>query len=507
MAGLYSGWNRAWVAAIGVLMMTVPAAAQQRDPFYWLGEINKASAVMVVERGIVPKELGSRIADAVRQVTAAGDRPGAVRSGNYLVIEDALIKIGGPDITRLHSGRSRQDIGATIQRLAMRDDLLAAFDRLNAVRAALLGLAQKYPNAIIPAYTWGVQAQPITLGHYLTAYLSAFARDAERVREAYARINLSPLGAAALGTSSFPVDRPRLAQLLGFDGMVENSLDANQISPIDTGAEAVGIASTSALTIGTFIADITQQYAESKPWFLLTEGELTGTSSIMPQKRNPSGLVFLRAQASTVIGHAQTFLLVAHNVAAGMSDYKPFINPKQGNQPNNVVRELIDLLDGFRSLVGTLAFDEARALAEVNADYSTTTELADTLQREADVPFRVGHHFASELVNFGRAHNLKPSDIPYSEAQRVYAEAAGTFKLADTNLPLSEAAFRRALTPENMVRASQGLGGPQPAEVDRMMAGQAASLQADRGWLDDQQRKLKDASGALDAAFSALRSQ
>jgi argininosuccinate lyase len=487
--------------------MVVPAAAQQRDPFYWLGEINKASAVMVVERGIVPKELGSRIADAVRQVIATGDRAGAVRSGNYLVIEDALIKIGGPDVTRLHSGRSRQDIGATIQRLAMRDDLLDAFDRLNAVRVALLGLAQKYPNAIIPAYTWGVQAQPITLGHYLTAYLSAFARDAERVREAYPRINLSPLGAAALGTSSFPVDRPRLAGLLGFDGAVENSLDANQISPLDTGAEAVGIASTSALTIGTFIADVTQQYAESKPWFLLTEGELTGTSSIMPQKRNPSGLVFLRAQASTVIGHAQTFLLVAHNVAAGMSDYKPFINPKQGNQPNNVVRELVDLLDGFRSLVGTLAFDEERALAEVNADYSTTTELADTLQREADVPFRVGHHFASELVNFGRALDLKPSEIPYSEAQRVYAEAATTFKLANTNLPLSEPTFRRALTPENMVNASQGLGGPQPAEVDRMIAGQATRLQADCGWLDDQRRKLQDASGALDAAFTALHSQ
>ena len=99
MAGLYSGWNRAWVAVIGVLVMVVPAAAQQHDPFYWLGEINKASAVMVVERGIVPKELGSRIADAVRQVIATGNRAGAVRSGNYLVIEDALIKIGGPDMT------------------------------------------------------------------------------------------------------------------------------------------------------------------------------------------------------------------------------------------------------------------------------------------------------------------------------------------------------------------------------------------------------------------------
>src|SRR5262249_23673955 len=241
-------------------------------------------------------------------------------------------------------------------------------------------------------------------GHHLCVYASVLERDAERLRQTYGRLNLSPLGAAALGTSSFPVDRPRLADLLGFDGVVENSLDANQISPIDTGAEAVGVASASALTIATFIADLTQQYAQTKPWLLLAEGALTGTSSIMPQKRNPSGLVFLRAQASIVIGHAQTFLLTAHNVAAGMSDYKPFINPKQGNQPNNVVRELADLLDGFRLLIGTLAFDEARALAEVNGDYSTTTELADTLQREADVPFRVGHHFASELLHFCRAH-------------------------------------------------------------------------------------------------------
>src|SRR5262249_62025267 len=120
-------------------------------------------------------------------------------------------------------------------------------------------------------------------GHHLCVYASVSERDSERLRQTYGRLNLSPLGAAALGTSSFPVDRPRLADLLGFDGVVENSLDANQISPIDTGAEAVGVACTSALTIGPFIADITQQYAESKPWFLLTEGELTGTSSIMPQ--------------------------------------------------------------------------------------------------------------------------------------------------------------------------------------------------------------------------------
>lgn len=492
------------LAISGPLIMNAQATEQKHDPFYWLSQMNKASAVMVVEQDIVPKELGARIADAVAQVIANGDKPGAPRSGNYLIVERDLIKAGGPDVTRLHSGRSRQDIGATAQRLAMRDDILAAFDRLNAARAVLIALAEKYPNAIIPAYTWGVQAQPITLGHYMLAYSSAFARTAERMREAYARLNRSPLGAAALGTSSFPVNRPRLAELLGFDGLIENALDANQISPIDSGAEMVNLAEAGALTIGTLVADITQQYAQAQPWLLMTEGELTGTSSIMPQKRNPSGLVFLRAQASTVIGHAQTFVLVAHNVASGMSDYKPFINPLQGDQPNNVMREAAALYEQFAAIMKTLAFNEKRALAEVDADYSTTTELADTLQRVADVPFRVGHHFASELVNYGRGNTLKPSEISYAEAQRIYAGVATAAKLDSDKLPLSEDQFRTALTAQNMVTASQGIGGPQPAEVARMLKAEQVKLTNDRKWLDDRRGSLDAAAKNLDAAFAQL---
>ncbi len=229
-------------------MPAVSAAAEppQRDPFSWLSAINQASAVMVVEQAIVPRPLGARIAAAVAAVTAAGDQPGAQRSGNYLIVERALIEAGGPDVTRLHAGRSRQDIGATIQRLSMRDDLLAAFAALAEARASLLAMAARHAHAIVPAYTWGVQAQPISFGHYILAYAEALTRTAERMTQAYARLNRSPLGAAALGTSSFPVDRPRLAALLGFDGVVENSFDANQLSPIDGGAELVGIAAAGA---------------------------------------------------------------------------------------------------------------------------------------------------------------------------------------------------------------------------------------------------------------------
>ncbi len=188
-----------------------------------------------------------------------------------------------------------------------------------------------------------------------------------------------------------------------------------------------------------------------------------------------------------------------------MSDYKPFIDPRQGDQPNNVMRETTALFATVAAVMQTLVFNEQRALDEVNADYSTTTELADTLQREADVPFRVGHHFASALVDYGRGHRLRPADIPYVEAQRLYAVAAPQVDIADAVLPLSDARFRRALTAENMVESSKGLGGPQPAEVARMLANEQALLTADRAWLEAAHGKLAAAAQHLDAAFTHLR--
>jgi argininosuccinate lyase len=489
----------------GILLsvsLAAPALAAPRDPFYWMSQINKASAVMVIERGIVPKPLGAKIYDAINKVDKAGDAPGAARSRDYLVVEKDLMAAGGPDISRLHSGRSRQDIGSTTQRLITRDDFLTAFEKLNDMRDALLAFAAQAPNAILPAYTWGVQAQPITLGHYISAYANAFDRQTARMREAYARLNQSPLGAAALGTSSFPVDRPRLAELLGFDAPVENSLDANQISPVDGGAELAGLATSAALTLGTFIADVTAQYAQTEPWIILTEGNETGVSSIMPQKHNPSGLVRLRAEASTLIGEANTFAVIAHNVEAGMSDYKDFGNPQ--GFPNVMLRDMAALFTHAESVIRTMRFRPERALDEVNSDYSTTTELADTLQRDADVPFRIGHHFASELVNYGRDKRLRASQIPYAEAQRIYAGIATAAKM-DAKLPLSEETFRRSLSAENMVTASKGLGGPQPAEVARMLDGAKDRLAADRAWLDARRAKLADASEKLDRAFAGLR--
>ena len=335
--------------------------AQPRDEFYWLGEINRASAVMLFEQGIVPKNLSAAIANALAAVLADGDKPGAARPGDYLEFEQLLIAGGGPDVTRVHSGRSRQDIKGTIRRLFMREALLHAFETLNDARESLLDAAEAHRDAILPAYTYGVQAQPTTFGHYMGAYAEALRRNAERHREAWSRINQSSLGSAALGTSSFPINRPRLAELLGFDASVVNSLDANQIAPLDTGVEAAALASTSALTIGMLAEDIAAQYTHTRPWLVLSGGDVTGTSSIMPQKRNPTALVELRQHTSTIIGQAITYTVQSHNVAQGMEDYKM-------NTPTLALEAAARLYASLATLVRALTFDEKRALEEVNSE-------------------------------------------------------------------------------------------------------------------------------------------
>lgn len=467
------------------------------DAFFWLSEMNKASTVMVVETGIVPPELGATIADAVAQVIEDQSVDGAPRSGDYLQVEPLLIAIGGPDVSRMHSGRSRQDIASTSERLFQREAVLQLMEALIDTRAAMLAFAETNPDAIVPAYTVGVQAQPITLGHYITGYVQALDRAAERVKVLYDEVNLSPLGSAALGTSSFPIDRERLSELLGFGGALENSLDANQLSRIDTGAVAVGVANSMALTVGTLLSDIEAQYRFTSPWLILKAGT-TGTSSIMPQKRNPNSVNGVRGNASAVLAESSAFYFGAHNIPHGLRD--------QGNAATKTIEAATKMLASLESLLADLEFREEIALAEVNADYSTSTELADVLQREADIPFRVGHHFASLLVTYGRANAFKPADLPFDEVKKIYLEAAEEYDIGDTAFPLTEQRFREALSPQGMVNASLGLGGPQPTEVARMIADQHAGLDGDEAWLAGERQQLTAASNSLNEAFESLRS-
>ena len=455
----------------------------------FLDEINKASIVMLDAARIVPRELASTIAHGIAQVIAQ-QRGASQRSADYLDYEPRLLAAAGPDASRLHTGRSRQDIASTIARMNLRDGLLSEIDALISARGKLLAVAAQHRETIIPAYTHGVQAQPTTFAHYLLALAAMLGRQTERLLEAYQRVNRNPLGAAARATSSFPLDRARLAVLLGFKGLVENAYDANHLASVDCALEVAGALMICAVQLGQFAQDIHAQYCEPEPWFMLAAGELTGVSSIMPQKRNPAALEQLRAQASIMVGDMQTVFLLAHNTRTGMFDYRMY-DPVPGARPLQVFKLFQQIVDG-------IVVNKERALAEVRADYSTTTEIADALLQRGNVPFRVGHHFASQLTDYGRARGLKLHEIPHAEAARIYA--------ADTQtaLPLDAAAFSEVISAEYMVFGRKGIGGPQLAEVDRMLAGERDKAAADRARATDCNEHLARAAAALDQAFAAL---
>jgi len=462
-----------------------------RSPEF-LDQINKACIVMLAEAGIVPAEHAARIATGIARVIENARASGMPRrSADYLDYEPRLIAAVGPDASRLHSGRSRQDIASTIARMNLRDGMLQEVEALIIAREKTLALAAQHTETIIPAYTHGVQAQPTTFAHYLHALAAALARQTQRLREAYQRVNLNPLGAAALATSSFPINRERLAVLLGFDGLLENAYDANHLAPVDSALDVASALSIAAVQIGQFAQDMHTQYADSVPWFLLATGELTGVSSIMPQKRNPAALEQLRAQASLLLGDMQTVFLLSHNNRTGMFDYRMY-DPVPCGRPLQVFKLLAQVIGGIN-------VNKERALAEARADYSTTTEIADALMQKADVPFRIGHHFASKLTDYGRGHGLKLGDIPYAQAARIYQEQT------QQALPLDEPAFREVISAEYMVFGRKGTGGPQLSEVHRMLSEATEEIAADHLWLKNSTGHLARAAAALDQAFNALR--
>jgi argininosuccinate lyase len=473
---------------------TTSKTDRAEDQFYWLGKINRASAVMLAEEKIVAPDMARKLAKGVNFAIEQAARPGGKRPSDVLQIEKIITDNIGTDASLIHTGRSRQDMYATYRMANLRNQLLDFSDALNGMRARMLATAQKNVNTIVPAYTNGVQAQPISYGHYLLGYEASFQRDAQRIHELYQRLNRSAMGTAVLANSSWPLNRKRMADLLGFEGIIENSLDAGQVSPSDISLEATGLASSTAIRLGAVLNDIHTQYHQTRPWLLLSEGS-TYTSSAMPQKRNPGVIMRAREEASNVVGLAQTVILRAHNVTTGMTDYKsPWA--EIGLFPH-----ALRMIDDFDIVLDALTINPKRSLEELEDDWTTSMELAETLQMQHHIPFRVGHGFASSIVTYARANGLRPKDFPYAKAAELYAQTIRQFKLADTRLPLKEAEFRQVLSPEFMVRTRVGIGGPQPAEVERMLAAAQSTLERDKAWMRKVRQDIANADARLDKAF------
>ncbi|MBI0535490.1 argininosuccinate lyase [Roseomonas sp. KE2513] len=498
---------RRWMLLIGVAAMCSTAAlaqtssqtAPRRDPFFWLGEINKASTVINSEEGLLDPALAPRIAAGLNRVITAGNAPNGRRPSLVITFEPLLIEAAGVEATLLHAGRSSQDMLATVRAAIQRDELLRLSDQLRRTTETMLRLAEAHAGTIVPNYTNGVAAQPNSYGHLLLGHIAGLERDAQRLREAFARLDRSPMGTTVLNGTSWPLNRDRMATYLGFPATVENAYDAAQITaaemPVEIGAIATGIA----LHAGAFVEDVMTQYAQPRPWILLQEGGgNTYVSSAMPQKRNPGLLNDTRAQASRVVTLGIGRAIQGHNIPPGMSDAKAVADNTA------VTAGAVTLLEGWDRVLKALIISPERALEELNLDWTASQEIADVLMRKYRLPFRAGHHFASEVVDYAKEHDIRPTDFPYAEARRIYATTLREMSLPEAELPMSEAEFRETLNPVAIVRNRATAGGPQPAEMARMLAAAKARLDEDARWSAERRGRIEAALSTLDGDFGRI---
>lgn len=481
----------------------LPCATSDEAEFkhwgYWQNRINRASLVMLAEEGIVSRDEARTISRAQLAAEAEQAKPGAEPMADIMPLEKLLVAECGQLATLIHTGRSRQDIFATLNQARLRLSTLDFAQNLNLLRERLLDIAKDNTKTWMPAYTNGVQAMPITLGFYLWAFLQSFERDFDRISEAWQRINRSALGSAVLANSTWPVNRIRLAELLGFDGPIVNGLDSSQVSLFDVPIEAAGIAQNVAVRIATLMQDIAQQYSQIRPWLLLESSAAYG-SSAMPQKRNPGIIQKVRAKASDVIGAAQTTVLRAHNLQLGMYDNKESISEDNTAVFVQAVH-MLQLTDWAFSMLKVLP---ERALEELDNDWTCSMALAETLQHVHAVPFRVGHSFASNIVTVARKDGYLPKTLPYATAVAIYNDVTERLDWKDRTLPLTEEQFRQTLSPEHVVPALMGPGSPAPESTGNGLTGAEARLDEDTLWVNGKRKQLANADIALDALFETL---
>lgn len=488
---------------LGMHMGRVPAPSAAEDAVVesgervnfdtedWLQLINRASIVANVEAGLLDRENAGKLAAALDDMRREGEKPGAKRAELYITFEPELLRRAGMAASVLHVGRSSQDILATANAGLNLERLTKILAALSEVRYALLELAEREKDTVVPAYTNGVQAQPTLYSHYLLAQISVFGRDVERAFECIRRFDFCPMGSGVLNGTGWPLKVERMAELLGFSRTFTNAFDAGQCAGNDLPLEMSQIATAAMLHVNAFLADFMVQYATPHPWIRMesTNGEYR--SSAMPQKRNPGLVNDLRRDAGLVIGEAQGVMLRMQNLALGMADVRDA----------RVMASLADdaciVLRTFAGFVRTLRVDRERALAELNADWTCTQEIADRLVRSGHVDFRSGHGFASRLVSWARERGVTPPILQYGDVLALWKTFRADVKAASLpeDFPLGEAELREATSPEGIVksRATTGSANPDKVAADLVREREALGLVAVEIQKLEQRRSLAEA--------------
>ena len=411
-----------------------------------------AHSEMLADKGIISTDDQSRIAEGLntilREIEDGTFTFSARLEDIHMNVEARLAELIGPAAGRLHTARSRNDQVAVDFRLWVKEELLRTAEALKGLIAAFLDRAEEHAASVMPGFTHLQSAQPVTFGHHCMAYVEMFARDLSRVRDATERLDESPLGAAALAGTGFPIDRETTAKALGFREPTRNSIDS--VSDRDFALEFLSVASICATHLSRLAEEIVIWSTPQFGFVRLSDSFSTG-SSIMPQKKNPDAAELIRAKTGRVNGHLVGLLTVMKGL--------PLAYSKDMQEDKEAVFDAAELLDlMLAAMTGMVADMKVNADAmkkAAGAGYSTATDLADWLVRVLGLPFREAHHVT------GRA-------VAMAEARKIGLEKLSLDDLRSLHEGVTEDVFS-VLTVQKSVRSRTSFGGTAPSEVRRQI--------------------------------------
>ncbi|MCD0503869.1 argininosuccinate lyase [Bordetella petrii] len=464
--------------------------------FEMLHQVNFAHLAMLDAQGILDKAAAARLAAALLQMQADGPNEvelDPAREEAYFNYEAHLIKLVGQDTGgRLHTARSRNDMGATIDRMRARDFTVRIATALGELATAALGQASKYATCVMPGYTHMQAAQPITYGYYLSALVDAWSRDMDRLLHVLQGTDASPLGACALAGTSFPIDRTSTSAMLGFSQPMANALDG--VASRDFALELSAALSIMMITCSRMVQDF---YIWSTPEFgyLSFPDRVASTSSIMPQKKNPAVLEYLRGKTGHVIGLT----------SAAFSTVKSTHFTHSGDSSRESTRtcweaceEALKALDLMKLLIEEVEPNQVRMAARAADDFSTVTDLADLLVRRADISFRDAHHIIGAVVRQALDAGMPARSITPDMIQAAAVRQLGRQVALDAD------GIAACLDPVRNVAARQSQGGPAPQLVLRRIDEQGLLLGRKKETIDAVVQRVDDAREALQSRIQAL---
>lgn len=447
--------------------LLMPVFNDQRDfLFHVMFDIHRAHVIMLAEQGIIPDDEAKVMLEGINKVaqTDVGLLLYEPQFEDLFFMMEAKIgeEIGAELAGKIHIARSRNDMGVAMYRLVLRSHFIQLLGSAHSLSEAILTQAEKHTTTYITGYTHTQPAQPTTLGHYFLAIYDVLQRDIHRLWSAYENVNQSPLGAAALTTTGFPINRERTRDLLGFDRIVENSYDA--IGGADYLLETATALMTCMVDTGRWIQDFLQHVTREFGTFYVADPYVQ-VSSIMPQKRNPVSIEHSRSIASSAYGDALAAINMIHNTPFG-----DIVDTEDDLQPH-LYRSFTNANRVFKlmyAVITTLKVNEEHTKKMAAKSSITITELADTLSREYGVSFRKAHSIASHISKVTIAEKKELYDWSVDEINQIIKEFVV--------VRLTEAEWKKIISPEYFVEIRSVQGGPNPTEVQRMIDERKHSL-------------------------------